>query len=39
MDGMDISYYISNPKDERTELVHMSFENDMKLKYIFVGDT
>lgn len=37
-DGMDISYFISNPKNERNELIDMSFEKDMKLKFIFVGD-
>lgn len=37
-DGMDISYFISNPKNERSELIHMSLEEDMKFKFIFVGD-
>ncbi|MGE7978310.1 hypothetical protein [Psychrobacillus sp. NPDC093200] len=37
-DGMDISYFISSPDSDRYELIHMSFEKDMKFKYIFVGD-
>lgn len=38
LDGMDISYFISISEHERSELIHMSFEKDLKLKYIFVGD-
>lgn len=37
-DGMDISYFISNPNNEKSELIHMSFGKDMKFKFIFVGD-
>lgn len=37
-DGMDISYFIDNPTNDRLELIHMSFDKDMQFKFIFVGD-
>lgn len=37
-EGMEISYFISNPNYDRSDLIYMLFDNDMKFKYIFVGD-
>ncbi|MFF2753112.1 hypothetical protein ACFVR1_05060 [Psychrobacillus sp. NPDC058041] len=37
-DGMEISYFIDNPKNERSQLIHMSFAIDMEFKFIYVGD-
>ena len=37
-DSIDISYFIYNPTHDRSEIIYMTFDNDMKFQFIYVGD-
>lgn len=36
--GMYISYFVDDPKNERAQLIDISFDNDMGFEYIFIGE-
>ncbi len=35
---MEIAYFVDDPKNDRAQLINISFDNDMRLKYIFIGE-